>query len=83
MPARVNAVFIGETLEGPYRPVGDWKLDIPGAPWWYIAKVLPGPGGREAMIVTAQGRISWPYAVSYAEDGSVVVEGTLPYSGRE
>lgn len=83
MPARVNAVFIGETLEGPYRPVGDWKLDIPGAPWWYIAKVLPGPGGREAMIVTAQGRISWPYAVSYAEDGSVVVEGTLPYPGRE
>lgn len=75
--ARGNYVFHADRLDGPYTPRGQWRLTLPDPRWWYIAKVLPGPGGREVLIATMQEGISPPFLVSYAEDGSLIVTEKL------
>lgn len=70
---RVNCVFIADAFGGPYRPVGKWWVNLPDGRGSYIHKVFPGPNGRDVLLTTTSARISRPYPVSYAEDGSLTL----------
>ena len=70
--SRGNYVFRSDRLEGPFEPVGQWRLELPRGEWGYIAKVLTGPDGRDVMLLTGSDQaLSRPYPVTYLPDGSV------------
>ena len=74
LTSRGNYVFTADSFEGPYAPTGKWWLTLPDGQWGYIAKVLPGPDGQDVLLMTTGGsKLSRPYPVTYAADGSLVL----------
>lgn len=71
LKTRGNYVYAADKLAGPYGPVGRWWLLLPDGLWHYIPKVIEGPDGREVLLTMSGYKLSKPYPVSYAEDGSV------------
>jgi hypothetical protein len=68
---RVNAIYSSTRFAGPYEPVGKWWFTPLDGGWGYIAKVLPDPAGRDVMLIAQDLKLSRPYPVIYADDGSV------------
>jgi beta-fructofuranosidase len=68
-----NFVFRADSIEGPFEPRGKWWLALPEGGWFYIAKVLRAPDGSDALLATLDQRLSPPYAVRYAADGSLTL----------
>ena len=68
-PFRGNYVFMSDRFEGPYVPSSKCWLDMRG----YIIKVIPGPDGKDVLIITQDRKISRPYPVTYAPGGSLVI----------
>jgi len=76
---RGDYVFTAERFEGPYLPTGKWRLEVPtGGRYSYIVKVLPGPDGQDALLTAQEGKLSPPYRVTYAADGSLVIAAPAP-----
>ncbi|MCX6992447.1 MAG: hypothetical protein NT011_04805 [Kiritimatiellaeota bacterium] len=73
LQSRVNCVFTADRFEGPYRPTGKWWFTLPDGKRGYIAKVLPDPDGREMLFMAVDAKLSRPYPVNYAADGSLVL----------
>jgi len=70
---RVNCVFIADTFEGPYEPVGKWWINLPDGRGGYIHKVFPDPDGNDVLITTTGTQLSRPYPVAYGADGQLVL----------
>ena len=70
---RVNCIFTSEHFEGPFEPIGKWWLTFPDGRFGYIAKIIAGPDGKEVLLMADGAKLSRPYPVSYAADGSVVL----------
>lgn len=73
---RVNCLYLADRWDGLYRPQpGQWWLDrLPDGGGGYIHKVLAGPDGSDVLLTTRDMRVSPPYRVRYAADGSVTLE---------
>lgn len=71
---RVNCIFAADRFQGPYQPTGKWWLDkLPDGRSGYIHKVLVGPNNQEVLLTSTDWKMSLPYPVSYAPDGSVIL----------
>jgi len=69
---RVNAVFTGKDLLGPYLPAGEWWLDqLPDGRRGYIYKVLPGLDGMDVLLTSTGSKISPAYPVEYPDAGGL------------
>lgn len=70
---RGNFVFTAGDMDGPFEPAGDWCLRVPGDRFGYIAKVIPGFDGGDVLFLSIGKKLSRPYPLSYAADGSLRV----------
>lgn len=70
---RLNIVLTSDSFEGPFEPTGTWWLDLPDGRGFYIAKVFKGPDGSDVLMATVDCKLSRPYPVTYAADGSLII----------
>jgi len=70
---RGNFVFVSDRFAGPFEPKGRWWLSLPDGKGGYIAKVLPGPDGRDVLLITQGLKLSRPYPVTYEAEGSIAL----------
>jgi len=70
---RGNYVFTSDRWDGPYEPRGEWHMKILG----YIAKVLPGPSGKDVLLITVRQQLSRPYLVVYPGAGGLGIENNI------
>ncbi|MCC7494644.1 MAG: hypothetical protein IT204_19960 [Fimbriimonadaceae bacterium] len=69
---RANLVLQADRYEGPYRLVGNYLLDrLPGGRFGYIHKLVSGPDGQDYLLTSSNNRLSLPFPVTYAADGSL------------
>ena len=69
---RVNCIFMADHFTGPYQPAGTWWLDrMPDGRSGYIHKIVRNPQGVEVLFTSTNLKMSPPYPVHYAADGSV------------
>lgn len=75
---RVNCIFTAGQFAGPYQPTCTWWLDrMPDGRSGYIHKVVHDPRGGEVLFTSTDLKISPPYPVQYAADGSVQLGAPL------
>jgi len=72
---RHNRLYVARSLRGPFTPPPNSEIKLPDKPgFYYIAKVLADPQGRDVLLVTIKGTYqSRPYPVTYEADGSLTL----------
>lgn len=71
---RHNRLFVGASMRGPFEPAPVSELKLPDGRWFYIAKVLTNPEGRDVLLAAiASSTMSQPYPVTYEADGSLTL----------
>ena len=62
---RYRSLFSWRSLRGPFEPPPRSELNLPDGQWFYIAKVLPDPRGRDVLLAAIGGAsMSEPYPVT-------------------
>lgn len=74
---RANCLYTAAAITGPFEPAPGGCPPLPNGQSYYIAKVVPGPDGRDYFLgcVGAE-RLSAPWLVRYGADGSVTLVPT-------
>lgn len=71
---RATMVYTADTILGPFEPNPRSELRLPNWDgWFYVAKVVRAPSGRDVLIGGVGGRMSWPYPITYEADGSLTL----------
>ena len=70
---RANFVYNAPALRGPFEPGPRSEFRLPDNHWFYIAKVLADPEGRDVLLACLGAALSHPYPVTYEADGSLTV----------
>ena len=72
LPTMGNYYFVSKSLDEPFEPLSQYRLNVPDPRFAYICKVLRGPDGSDVMLTTIAGQfLSRPYSVRYHEDGTL------------
>jgi hypothetical protein len=71
---RHNRIYTARSMRGPFEPPRQSEIKLPDGRWFYIAKVLCDPQGRDVLLAAIGGAsMSWPYPVTYEADGSLTL----------
>ena len=71
---RHNRIYTSRSMRGPFAPPSRSEIKLPDDRWFYIAKVLTDPQGRNVLLAAIGGdTMSRPYPVTYEADGSLTL----------
>jgi hypothetical protein len=76
---RHNRVYTARSMQGMFQPPPRSEIKLPDVRWFYIAKVLADPQGRDVLLGTVRGAsMSRPYPVTCEPDGSLTLSLPTP-----